>query len=190
VKELKNYDREVRLGDPQIQFMNIFKNTKSPVVVSFLKAISKSFSIQTLIIDIFNKEMQLRKTFHILLLALAVIQVHAQDFAKFNWTPMGFQDSYIDFSKLNGDKLYGFKLYTLTNYESISSAQMFGLAEVNEYKINCNQGTVQNLKNTWFEKPFAKGKTVKVFSQKSTPVKITDMLDGVFERDLFRFICK
>lgn len=137
----------------------------------------------------FIKNILKYKEFFLLLLALQLSSFgSAQNLKKFNWTPL-FDDSYIDNSKLMGDRVYGFKVTTMTTYEEISSAQMFGLSEINEYNIDCNRATIQYLKSTWFDKPMAKGIITHVDATPVKPHSIKNSLNGTFERKLFIHIC-
>lgn len=125
-----------------------------------------------------------------LIFLIIAFQSLAQDFAKFNWSRLDFDpDAYIDHSKMTGDKLVGFKVVTLNSYDSISSAQMFGLSEITEMEINCQKGTMRDLRITWTEKSMGKGK----ITNKDGPFEkyaIRNLLEGSFQRKLFTYICK
>lgn len=115
----------------------------------------------------------------------------SQSLATYNWTPLPFHGGYIDLSRLDGDKVSGFKVVTLLSFDQISSAQMWGLSDVSELKIDCSRGTFQYLKTSWTEKKMARGAVTKVFNApQKNPVSIRDVMDGTFERDLFKYICK
>ena len=125
-----------------------------------------------------------------LILLIFAVQSFAQDYSKFNWSRLDFDpNAYIDHSKMTGDKLSGFKVVTLNSYDSISSAQMFGLSEIDEIEINCQKATMRDLKITWTEKQMGKGK----ITHKEGPFEkysIRNLLDGTFQRNLFAYICK
>lgn len=114
-----------------------------------------------------------------------------QNYASYNWTPLPSNGAFVDLSRLEGDKIHGFKVTVLSSFEEISSAQMWGLSSIDEMKFDCNKGSFQYLKTTWTEKPMARGKVVKVFNapQKNS-TSIRDVLDGTFERELFKYLCK
>lgn len=115
----------------------------------------------------------------------------SQNYSGYNWTSLPVHSAYIDLSRLEGDKVFGFKATVLLSFDEISSAQMWGLSSIDEIKIDCNKGSFQYLKSTWTEKPMARGKIAKVFnSPQKNPKSIRDVLDGSFERDLFKYLCK
>jgi hypothetical protein len=124
-----------------------------------------------------------------LALALTPVITPAQESSRFNWSPM-FGNSYTDHSKLTGDKISGFKVVTLTSYDSISSAQMFGLSEISEIQINCAKGTLQYLKVIWTEKQMGRGKVQQMVDRpQKNPVSIRNLVDETFERQVFRLTC-
>ncbi len=115
----------------------------------------------------------------------------SQNYASYNWTPLPFHGAYVDLSRLEGDKVHGFKVTVLSSFEEISSAQMWGLSSIDEMKFDCNKGYFQYLKTTWTEKPMARGKLTKVFnSPQKNSTSIREVLDGTLERDLFKYLCK
>lgn len=115
----------------------------------------------------------------------------SQNYTGYNWTPLPFHGAFVDLSRLEGDKVYGFKVTVLSSFEEISSAQMWGLSSIDEIKFDCNKGSFQYLKTTWTEKQMARGKVAKVFnSPQKNSTSIRDVLDGTFERDLFKYLCK
>jgi hypothetical protein len=137
--------------------------------------------------------MRLIKNFLAVLLTLLSLSAYGQNLARYNWTRLPISvgaDAYIDLTKLEGDKVFGFKVVTLLSFDQISSAQMWGLSDVSELSVNCSKGTFQYLKTTWTEKQMAAGKIEKVFNApQKTPTRITDILDGTYERRLFRYLC-
>ena len=134
------------------------------------------------------KDMKLNKYFFLILL----IATHsfAQNFSNFNWSRLPFDsDAYVDFVTIKGDQVFGFKVFTLYEYESISSAQMWGLSEITEFEINCQKGTIQVIKNFWTEKKMGKGRITN--SGGPFPKShVTKYLDGTFQRKLFTHMCK
>jgi len=67
---------------------------------------------------------------------------------------------------------------------------MWRLSDVSELSIYCQKGTFQYLKITWTEKQMAAGRIEKVFNApQKTPTRITDVMDGTYERRLFRYLC-
>jgi hypothetical protein len=52
---------------------------------------------------------------------------------------------------------------TLTNYESISSAQMFGLSEVETVIFDCQESKMSSNGTKWYQGQFAAGKLTKEF---------------------------
>jgi hypothetical protein len=67
---------------------------------------------------------------------------------------------------------------------------MWGLSAVEELSVNCSKVTFQYLKTTWTDRMMAAGKVEKVFNApRKTPTRITDVMDGTFERRLFRYLC-
>lgn len=124
---------------------------------------------------------------------LVSVGAYSQNLAKYNWTPLPFSvgaNAYIDLTRLDGDKVSGFRVVTLLSFEEITSAQMWGLSAVEELSINCSKGTFQYLKTTWTDRKMAAGKVEKVFNApQKTPTRITDVMDGTFARRLFRYLC-
>ncbi|MBV1701039.1 MAG: hypothetical protein KGQ46_04375 [Hyphomicrobiales bacterium] len=51
----------------------------------------------------------------------------------------------------------------LDDYSSISSAQMWGLSEVETISFDCDQSRIRFGTNVWYEKRMARGKIVKIF---------------------------
>jgi hypothetical protein len=124
-------------------------------------------------------------------LVFASTTAFSQNYAGYNWTPLPFHGAFIDLSRLEGDKVFGFKVIVLLSFDEISSAQMWGLSSIDEIKIDCNKGSFQYLKSTWTEKPMARGKVAKVFnSPQKSSTSIREVLDGTIERDLFKYLCK
>ena len=114
----------------------------------------------------------------------------AEDYSRFNWSRVPFDsNAFIDYSKISGDKVHGFKVLTLYTYEEISSAQMWGLSEVQLIEINCQNATMRNLKYIWTEGSMGRGKVTYVGGPSKT-FSIMKVLDGTFERNIFKFICK
>lgn len=128
------------------------------------------------------------KTFLLLVLISANVAI-ANGAEKYTWTALPFHDSYIDNTKTTGTKSDGFRVVTMTSYKEISSAQMWGLSEISEHRIDCNKTTIQDLKTTWTEKEMGKGRIVKIFSDAVPPASVKKILEGVFERDLYSFVC-
>ena len=111
------------------------------------------------------------------------------NYASLNWSRLPFdQNSFIANSQITGDKAFGFQVITMNNFKEITSAQMWGLSEISEISINCQNATMQDLKVIWTENQMGAGKIT--FSE--GPFNITSIrnqIDGTFHRELFKYIC-
>ena len=123
-------------------------------------------------------------------LVLPVLPLLAVDYSSYNWSRLPFDsESFIDHSRMSGDKVYGFKVTVLSSYDSISSAQMWGLSEVAEIAVNCQNGTLQYLKTVWTERQMGRGKITHTEGPyQSFPVR--NVLDGTLQRGLFKYMCR
>lgn len=131
-----------------------------------------------------------------LLVALHAGLASAQDFSRFNWsrvqlTPGTASESFIDYSRISGDRVFGMRAWVMVVYEGITSAQMWGLSEISEVEVNCSKGTYRELKTIWTDGRYGQGPTAKTFmTANSAPIPITRMLDGTFQRSLFSHLCR
>lgn len=120
------------------------------------------------------------------------IKYENQNFSEFNWSPIEFyEEAYIDYTRIKGDKIKGFTLPIMVVYESISSAQMWGLSEIDLIRINCAKGHFQYLNTVWTEEQYGMGKIE--YAEEHTnnkPTSILKLLDESFERKLFNHVCK
>jgi hypothetical protein len=111
------------------------------------------------------------------------------DYSSYNWSRLPFDsNSFIDNSRMTGDKSTAFKVITMTSYKEISSAQMWGLSEISEIAIDCQNAAMQDLKIAWTEKEMGKGKIAHLEGPLPS-FSVKNVIDGTFERNLFRFIC-
>jgi len=132
--------------------------------------------------------MKLNKYFFLVL--LITTQSFAQNFSKFNWSRLPFDsDAYIDFTEIKGDKVFGFKVITLYDFESITSAQMWGLSNINQLELDCQKGTIRMIKDIWTEKRMGKGK-ITYSEGPFQKVSVKEFFEGTFERKIFVYLCK
>lgn len=128
--------------------------------------------------------------------ALHAGMASAQDFSRYNWSRVqltggGGIENFIDYSRLSGDTTFGMRAWVMHSFEDITSAQMWGLSEISEVEVQCAKGTFRYLRSVWTEGRFGKGATAKTFVMtNSAPVPITRLLDGTFERALFKHLCR
>lgn len=132
----------------------------------------------------------------VLLMALHAGLASGQDVSRYNWSRVALTagngiESFIDYSRISGDRVFGMRAWVMVVYEEISSAQMWGLSEISEVEVNCAKGTLRYLKTIWTNGRYGKGPTAKTFmTANSVPAPITRWLDGTFERSLFVHLCR
>ena len=81
--------------------------------------------------------------------------------------------------------VYGLDYFDLPSSPNISSSSNF--ANSVKFEINCQNGTMRDLKIIWTEKPMGKGK-VTYSGGPYQKYSIRDVLDGTYQRNLFKYI--
>ena len=99
------------------------------------------------------------------------------------WRSIG-EDMYVD----SGPKLpapFGkARVRVLNSYREITSAQMFGLSEVEEVEFDCINSKYVSLADRWFSEKMATGKVTKIDTHKGKPAPIPS-----FYIKLFASVC-
>jgi hypothetical protein len=107
-----------------------------------------------------------------------------------NWIPISANCSgactYIDKTRIKKDRGI-VQVVALTDYASISSAQMFGLSEINELSINCIKKEFQNTQIIWYERNMGMGKVTK--KEMVTNKKWFELQRFSSEEKLANFVC-
>jgi hypothetical protein len=130
-----------------------------------------------------------------LLVALHAGLASAQDFSRFNWsrvqlTPGTASESFIDYSRVSGDRNAAMRAWVMSVHQDITSARMWGLSDISEVEVQCIKGTVRLLSTFWTENQFGRGAITKYFmTPNAAPVSIVRLRDGDYHRALFNNLC-
>ena len=125
--------------------------------------------------------------------ALSILQIaNAQDYSSYRWTKLSipYSNTFVDWTRINGDKERGFTVPILDSYDEITSAQMWGLSAISTVSIRCLQGSMQELNLTWTENRMGKGRVMKTFG--SSPVMYPQKkgFEDSYQRNLFNALCR
>jgi hypothetical protein len=117
---------------------------------------------------------------------------NAQDYSSYSWTKLSipYSNTYVDWTKIRGDKERGFMVPILNSYDEITSAQMWGLSEISNVSIGCLQGSMQFLNTTWTESRMGRGRVMKTFTASPVIYPQTKNYEYSYPRNLFNNLCR
>lgn len=127
------------------------------------------------------------------LAALSMPQiVNAQDYSTYSWTKLSvpYSNTYVDWTKIRGDKDRVFIVPVLDSYDEITSAQMWGLSAISTVSIGCLQGSMQFLNLTWTENRMGRGRVMKTFSAGPVMYPQSKGFEYSYQRNLFNTLCR
>lgn len=127
------------------------------------------------------------------MIVLSMPQIaNAQDYSSYSWTKLSipYNNTYVDWTRIRGDKENGFTVPILSSYDEITSAQMWGLSEISSVSIGCLQGNMQYLSTAWTENRMGRGRVTKTFKGGPVMYPQKKVYDYSFERQLFNSLCR